>query len=356
MAAPKPVSPEHSSDAAERQASRASTVSAQRGHALVLGGALRPGWVIADQLHLAELVLAQHAARVPPGGAGLAAEALGQRGHADRQRAPRPRSRPRPGWSAAPRRSGSASGRRWCGTDPRRISAACRCRTSAASLTSSGTDGLRVAVLARVQVEHELAERPLQPRERAAQDGEARAGHACAAASKSIMPERLAELEMLLAAGSRASRGSPYCLSTTLALSSGAVRHVGVEDVRQRLQHAARIAPSSAAARSSSPRHLARAARRASASSAAVSAPGPLALADLLGERVAPRLQLLQPRSARAALGIQARGWRRRRGGRPRRARSRSKAAGSARIARMSCIRCLHRLGFDHRARWIEIS
>ena len=93
--------------------SRSSTVSAQRvirscSSALLVGVRDR------HQLHLAELVLAQHAAGVAPGRARLAAEAVGQRGEAHRQRPSPPGSRPSPCWSAAPRRSGSASGRPWC--------------------------------------------------------------------------------------------------------------------------------------------------------------------------------------------------------------------------------------------------
>ena len=67
----------------------------------------------ADHFDLAKLVLAQHAARVAPGRPGLAAETVGQCGQADRQLLSPPGSRRRRCWSAAPRRSGSDSGRRW---------------------------------------------------------------------------------------------------------------------------------------------------------------------------------------------------------------------------------------------------
>ena len=98
-------------------------------HALVLGlRLLRRG--DADQLDLGELVLADHALGVLAGGTGLGAEAGRQSASGARAGPPRRRSRRRRGWSAAPRRSGSASGRWWCGTDPRRTSAAGRCRTA----------------------------------------------------------------------------------------------------------------------------------------------------------------------------------------------------------------------------------
>ena len=83
-----------------------------------------------DHLDLHELVLAQHAARVAARRTRLRAEAGRQRRQAHRQvRRLDDLTRAR-GWSAAPRRSESASGRRWCGTGPRRIWATGRCRTS----------------------------------------------------------------------------------------------------------------------------------------------------------------------------------------------------------------------------------
>ena len=56
---------------------------------------------------------------------------------------------------------------------------------------------LGVAVLGRVQVEHELRQRPLQPRQRALQHNEARAGE-FRGGLEIHQAERLADLEMLL--------------------------------------------------------------------------------------------------------------------------------------------------------------
>ena len=118
-----------------------------------------------DHLHLAELVLAQHAARIAPRRPGLTAEAVGQRRH------PRIGSFAlgrdlvrRPYWSAAPRPSGSASARRSCGRNPRRISATARCRIRRRRSRASGTAISSKPCSRRVQVDHELAERPFQPR------------------------------------------------------------------------------------------------------------------------------------------------------------------------------------------------
>ena len=56
---------------------------------------------------------------------------------------------------------------------------------------------LGIAVLARVQVEHELSQRPFEPRQRSFQDDEPRAGE-LRRGLEIHQPERLAELEMLL--------------------------------------------------------------------------------------------------------------------------------------------------------------
>ena len=103
-----------------------------------------------------------------------------------------------------------------------------------------------------------------------------RAPASFAAVAKSISPSASPSSKCCFGAKSR-SRGSPCCFSTTLALSSGAVRHVGVEHVRQRLQDRADLAVQRRGRASPAPPSR-RAAPCASASSAAVSAPRALAL------------------------------------------------------------------------------
>ena len=78
---------------------------------------------------------------------------------------------------------------------------------------------LGVAVLGRVQVEHELAERALEPRELALQHGEA-APDSLAARSKSIMAERFADLEMLLRPVRARRHRRRRCAISTLSCSS----------------------------------------------------------------------------------------------------------------------------------------
>jgi hypothetical protein len=86
-----PRSPCRRCTAASRgTAGRASAAPPRRAsHALVLGVAVGRARDDADQLDLLELVLADHAARVAPGAAGLGAEARRVRGHAQRQRSAR---------------------------------------------------------------------------------------------------------------------------------------------------------------------------------------------------------------------------------------------------------------------------
>ena len=92
-------------------------------------------------------------------------------------------------------------------------------------------------MLARVQVDHELAERPFQPRQRAAQHDEARAGH-LRRGGEIHHAERLAQLEMLLRLEAEIAR-----LAMLLQHDVGgfvrAVRHVRIEHVRQDFEDAA---------------------------------------------------------------------------------------------------------------------
>ena len=125
-----------------------------------------------------------------------------------------------------------------------------------------------------------------------------RAPASLAAAAKSISPSASPSSKCWLAARSRGRGGSPQLLQHDVGALVGAVRHVGVEDVgqassrpRYRRLERARALPSSA---SISPRS----AVAFGFQRGGVGAGAP-ALADLLRQRVAPRLLLLQRRSAR---------------------------------------------------------
>ena len=87
-----------------------------------------------------------------------------------------------------------------CGTCPPPPSADCRCRTGTLVAHQERRRDLRVAVLGRVQVDHELAERPLEPRDAALENHEARAGE-LRGRLEIHQAEGLADLEMLLRAG-----------------------------------------------------------------------------------------------------------------------------------------------------------
>ena len=84
-----------------------------------------------------------------------------------------------------------------CGTDHRRTWAAGRCRTWSPSRTSSGRIDLAIAVLAGLQIEHELAKRPFQAGELSLQDDETCARQ-LGRGLEVHQAQRLAELEMLL--------------------------------------------------------------------------------------------------------------------------------------------------------------
>ena len=92
-------------------------------------------------------------------------------------------------------------------------------------------------MLARVQVDHELAERALQPRQRTAQHDEARAGD-LRRGGEVHHAERLAQLEMLLRLEAEIAR-----LAVLLQHDVGGlvrtVGHVGIEHVGQAFEHAA---------------------------------------------------------------------------------------------------------------------
>ena len=214
-----------------------------------------------------------------------------------------------------------------------------------------------VAVLARVQVEHELPERAFQPGERAAQDDEAGAGDfggGCRNPSGRA-PRRARNAAL---ARSRARAARRLGRATTLAVSS-APSGTSASRMLGRVSSTARISASSAAALPSRPAISSRSAV-ASASRAAVSAPARLPWPICSGERVAARLLLLQGGLRRAALGVAgeqlgrdgrqaAAGHARRRRRRDRRGSVRMSCIDSDPIGRWASARPCAR-------RWIEIS
>ena len=79
---------------------------------------------------------------------------------------------------------------------------------------------LRIAVFAGVQVEHELPERPFQPRQLPGEHGEAGAGHA-GGSLEIHLAERLADLVVLLCRDASRRACCPTLRTSRLALSSG---------------------------------------------------------------------------------------------------------------------------------------
>ena len=197
---------------------------------------------------------------------------------------------------------------------------------------------LRVAVLARVQVEHELPERPLQPGELALEHHEARAGHPGGG------------LEIHQAARPRRARNAACrwrvagaCASKRpvldVAVLVGALRHVRVRAVRDRGEPVVeRLAPPRASAASSAGASSFRRATSAISSCARASSLAFLAAADLLGERVAALLVGLRGRDRGLARVVQGDAASAASGASPRRRRASSKASGFSRMARMSCM------------------
>ena len=87
-----------------------------------------------------------------------------------------------------------------------------------------------IAVLAGLDVEHELAERPFQPGEFAAQDHEARAGHA-RGGLEIHQAQRRAQIDMVLGVLDGEGLAPATHLDITLFVLAG--RHVGGRQVRQ---------------------------------------------------------------------------------------------------------------------------
>ncbi len=98
---------------------------------------------------------------------------------------------------------------------------------------------LLVAVFGGVEVEHPLAERAVQPRQRAAEDGEAWAGE-LGRALEIHQAKRLADLEVL--AGALDVPRVAVRVQDEVRALVGAVRDVGVKDVGQRGERRAQLA------------------------------------------------------------------------------------------------------------------
>ena len=258
------------------------------GHAFMFGGAV-VGMGDRDQLDFAELVLAQHPAGVAAGRPGLGAVAVGQRGEADRellfghdlarnrvgQRHFRGRDQP-----------AAVGGAEVVLGEFRQLAGA----EQGGVVDQGRHDGFRVAVLGGVQVQHELAQRPLHARERATQDGEARAGQ-LGGGGEIHHAQRLAEFEMLLRLEAEVAR---FAVLSQYEVGGfvGTVGDLSVEDIGQRLQDALdRLVEVRRAL--FQPFHLA-AQRRGLGFQRRGIGTGALALADLARQRVAARLFFLQ--------------------------------------------------------------
>ncbi|CRD57893.1 hypothetical protein BN126330174 [Stenotrophomonas thermophila] len=201
------------------------------GHALVFGIALFRA-TDRDQLDLLELVLADHAAHVAPAAAGLGTEAHRVGGHAQRQ-----------ALGIDDLVAHDVGQRHFRGRDQvaRGIAhggleqVVLELRQLAGAAQRIGVDqqrhvGFLITVLAGMQVDHELGQRTVQARDRAAQHGEARTGQlgrglAVQPAIAGAQFDVVEHLEVELA------RGTPARLLDVVALI-GTGRHVISRQVR----------------------------------------------------------------------------------------------------------------------------
>ena len=164
------------------------------GHALVLGHGLL-GRGDRDHLHLDELMLADHAPGVAPRSPRLGAETGGQRGDAHGQ-----------GLLVENFLAHQIGQRHLGGGDQPEVLARAKLVVAELRELRGAIHGvvahqhrrvhLFITVVLGVQVQHELAQRPLQPRQRPAQDHEARTRHFCRPL-EIHQAQRLADLEML---------------------------------------------------------------------------------------------------------------------------------------------------------------
>ena len=197
------------------------------GHALVLGiGLLGSG--DADQLDLLELVLADHPAHIATTAAGLGAEAHRMRGHAQRQ-----------ALGLDDLVADDVGQRHFTGGNQVALALAelgreqvfLELRQLPGAAHRIGIDqqrhvGFLVAVLAGVQVQHELRQRTMQPRQLSAQHGEARAAQF--GGSFAIQPALAhAEFDMVLHVEIEAARRAPAQLLDIVRFLA-AQRHRGI--------------------------------------------------------------------------------------------------------------------------------
>ena len=196
-----------------------------------------------DDLHhldLVELMLANHAACVSPGTAGLGSKARAVRGELDRQRVG--------GQHLLTNGIGQGDfGRRdevllvlhfvAATADPEHV--LLELRQLPGALEDFAVDDVRrvalgVAVLLRLRVEHELRERAVQPRNRAAQKAKSRARQLRAGIE--IEPERRAQIDMVFWREVEGTRRTPAAHLDVRCLV-GSERHAVVRQVRHRHQH-----------------------------------------------------------------------------------------------------------------------
>jgi hypothetical protein len=246
-------------------------------------------------LDLVELVLADHAARVAPGAAGLGAEARAVRGELDRQLLGRQDLLAHGvGQRDLAGRDQVLLGLRVIGAasqHPEHVLLELGQLAGAfehLAVDDVGRVALGVAVLGGLHVQHELRQRPVQPRHRAAQEGEARAAQL--GTGVEVQPQRRTQVDVVARRKSKDGARRAPAAHLDVAAFVGTQRHAVVRQVGQPISIAVSSAcrPPAARRRPSTvgdAGHLGH--RRAGVLALA------LGLADLLAQCVAPRLQLL---------------------------------------------------------------
>jgi hypothetical protein len=268
-------------------------------------------------LDLVELVLADHAARVAPGAAGLGAEAGAVRRQLDRQL--------RGVQDALAHAVGQADlaggyevllllrrlalaralGGRAASVDPEHVVLELGQLPGAdqdLAVDDVGGVALGVAVLLGVQVQHELGERPVQPRHRPAQKGEARAREQRSGVE--VQPQRSAQVDMVLDLEVEGARRAPAA-HLGVALFAGAHGHAVVRQVGQAQHHVGQLGLHGLEALGRGFQLVAQAGHLGH-DAGRVLALG-LELADLTTQAVAPGLQFLGAGLDGLALGLEGR-------------------------------------------------
>ncbi|MCW0417619.1 hypothetical protein NB689_003373 [Xanthomonas sacchari] len=287
---------------AVRQAKRLQHHFGAAGHAFVFGGAVLRA-AHADQFHLLELVLADHAAGVAAAAAGLGAEAQRVRSHAQRQ-----------ALGLDDLVAHQVGQRDFRGGDQIALLFAQRggehvfleLRQLAGAVQAVGVDdhrhvGFLVGMRAGVQVQHELRQGAVQARDRPTQHGEARARQL--GRRLAVQPAvACAEFDMVLDLEIEAARGAPALQFDVvgLVLAGG---HIGLRQVgnlqRQRLQLRADLVQTLLGGL-----QLVAEAGHFGHQRTRILALG-LGLADRLGTAVAQALQFLGPHLDALAVGLQ---------------------------------------------------